>query len=325
MTEQLATTIRQDWFVISQTLNNPHEMMALFKLAPHELDTVLKDLRNAVIEGIFEYKRTSVTSILRPLQSLYHDSRAIEQLPSVIETSRTLLAVTLLQRLFCLGKLKPSEKKSNNDKLSGDSGVENNSFSPVTIREILEYIQKEIHVDPERMKNTEIKKILMYSKMYKNEINKMKDLAVNIPPEKKQLLMENFNKSLHEITAKLNTAYNVLREGESTPPPAAASAHHLSRFDYSPLAPLLKSQAQFFSEILSSLTFAKREKFRTRELLTGLADRQETFMQHIDKEQKAYEEIDPFDKKGLKAGREFATEIIKYLRKEREWLKLHPW
>ncbi len=314
----MSTTVRKDWFLINQAINNPNEIISLFKLTPQELDTAIENLRNAVIEGIFEYKRTSVTSILRPLQSLHHDSRAIEQLPAVIGTSRTLLTVTLFQRLFCLDKLKLSAKKSPNDKSSGDHSGTESRFSPAPIKKILEYVQKEVRTNPERMKETEIKKILMYAKMYQNEIKKMKDLAVNIPPEKKQLLMKNFNKSLHDITAKLNAAYHVLREEESTPPPSAATAHHLSRFDYSSLAPLLKSQAQVFSEILSTLAFAKREKFRTRELLTGLADRQKTFLSYINREQRAYEEIDPFDKKGLKAGREFATEIIKYLRKERE-------
>ena len=324
MIEALTTAVRRGWFTLGEVMNNPEELMTRFKLTPRELDTAINTLTGAVMEGIFEYKKGRITSILRPLESLQHDSRALERLPAAITEGRALVLVTLLQRLFCLGKLTLSSRKKGYS-LTKEQEKGTDRSTEVSIKEILEYVREAVSHDPEKMKDTEIKKILMYSKMYQNEIKKLKNLAANIPSQKKELLGKNFKQSLKDLTVKLNTAYQLLRGEGETPAPVLTSAPHLQRYDYSPLAPLLQVQAKGYSEILSTLTFAKKEKFRTREILVGLARRQESFIQLVNREQEKYEDIDPFDPRGLKAGGEFAAEIVKYLRREREWLKLHPW
>lgn len=325
MNETISTATRKDWFGIEQVINHPDEIITHFKLSAPELDSIILDLKSSVIEGIFEYKKSSIVSLLKPLESLVHHSKAIEQLPECIIKGRALLVVTLLQRLFCLKKIKlstsrPVEPDTHTTVEKTDTGPQT-----VPIREILEFVQKEVRSNPEKMKDTEIKKILMYAKMYQSEIKKMKDLAGKIPAEKRQSLQENFKQSLNDIAIKLNNSYRLLLESEGPPLKVPSSASPPGHHDYRPVAPMLKTQSKIFSEILSILVFTQKEKFQTRELLVHLVSRREKFMKLIDAEQKKYEEIDPFDKKGLKAGKEISTEMVKFLQKEREWLKLHPW
>ncbi len=325
MNEAINTVTRQDWFGIEQVINHADEIITYFKLSAPELDSIIRELKGSVLEGIFEYKKNSIATLLKPLESLMHSSRAIEQLPVCIESGRALLVVTLLQRLFCLKKIKISKVKPVTPGADIPRKPAETISQTFPLPEILQYIKKEVHSDPDKIKDAEVKKILMYAKMYQNEIKKMKDLAGKIPAEKRQSLQENFKQSLSDITIKLNIAYRTLLEGESPPRTAPLSASLLENRDYTPIAPRLKIQSKFFSEILSILAFTQKEKFQTRELLVHLVSRKEEFMKLIDAEQKKYEEIDPFDKKGLKAGKEISTEIVKFLQKEREWLKLHPW
>ncbi len=318
MKNALTAFIAENWFVTREAMNAPDTTISLFMFSAEELGSLIKDLKGSVMEGIFEYKKTRIRSILRPLESLQYDSRAMGHLQKNIKEAKALLMVTMIQRLFCVNKVKLSTVRAAEKTTPL-------SFSEASLKEILEFVQEEIRGNPEKMKDSAIKKILMYSKMYQNEIKKMKDLAATIPADKKQPFMENFKRSLNDITAKINASYSLLREGAPGAGTREETAHHLARFNYAPLAPLLETQCRSFSQVLSTLLFAEKEKFRTRELLVELASSQAFLLKEIEKEQKKYEEIDPFDKNGLKAGREFVSEISKYLRKEQEWVKHHPW
>ena len=321
----MSTAVRKDWFVISEKMNNPNEVISHFKLSEEELDTLIRDLKGSVMEGVFEYKRTSITAMLRPLESLQHNSKAMEHLHEAVTKGRALLVVTLIQRLFCMKKVQfPTPKKQKKDTHAAPHEQEKQS-AKISIKDILTFVQQKVRSNPEKMKDPEIKKILMYTKMYQNEVKKMQDLARKIPEEKKRSLKENFRTSLRELQSKITASYHLLQDKEELILQSIPPAQHFDRRDYTPLAPVLKQQSQIFSQILSTLIFAGKEKFHTREVLVGIALRQGEFTGLVDKEQKKFGEINPFDKKGLAADKELTAELLKFFQKEREFLKLHPW
>ena len=317
----LTTEIRKNWFVIEEAIRDPNRIIKIFKPAEEELAVILKELEGSVIGGIFEYKRNAVQAVLRPLESLQYDSKAIELLPKQIKTARALVLVTLLQRLYLTGDLKPKGVKTSPAPSQEASGV------PKTgVKEILTYIRNIIDTDPEKKKDPEVKKIIMYSKMYQNEIQKLNDILKTVPPGKAASVKENFKNSLSDIIQKMNASYrNLVVPEENFPEIIHTTGSLLTRFDYSPLAGEIKKQARAFSEVLTTLTFAQSEKFNTREILVALSGRQTELLQLVDREQKRYPEIAPFDKEGLSAAKELVKEIGSFLRKEKEWLKLHPW
>ncbi len=317
----LTTEIRKNWFVIEEAIRDPNSIIEIFKPSEAELEGILKELEGSVIEGIFEYKRSTVQAILRPLESLQYDSKAIEFLPQQIKKARALVLVTLLQRLYLTGDLKPKGIKTA--AVPSQEAVE----EPKTgVKEILTYIRNTIDADPEKKKDPEVKKIIMYSKMYQNEIQKLNDLLKTVPPGKAASVKENFKNSLSGIVQKMNTSYqNLLVPAEEAPKAMQKTGSILTRFNYTPLAGEIKKQAKVFSEVLTTLTFAQHEKFNTREILVALSGRQSELLQLIDREQKLYPGIAPFDKEGLTAAKELAKEIGNFLKKEKEWLKLHPW
>ncbi len=316
----LKALIEKDWYVLEKSAGDPDKLISTFKLQEEELDIIIQDLINCVMEGIFEYKRNQITALLRPLQSLQYDSKAIAMLPQQIKKGKELLLVALLQRLYCLKKIKLST-----DKTSKSSAQSLENVTAAGIGDILTFVQQEIKKDPEKMKDPEIKKIIMYSKMYQQEIHKLKDLLTAVPEGKKESVKRNFRNSLNEIAVKLNTSYNALTDAERNKEKNAGSGSILTRNDYSPAVPVITSQCRIYSEILTTLKFAEKEKFNTRELLVSLSSRQDELFNQIEREQKVFSEITPFDKNGTAAGKELAGEIMIFLKKERDWVKLHPW
>lgn len=317
----LAAQIRKDWFVIEESANDPNKIIALFKPGEHELETIIRDLGDSVEEGIFEYKRSAVRSMLRPLESLQYDSRAIEFLPKQIEKGKAVLLVTLLQRLYLKGELKPKDSRPLHGKIHEEQKTDQTG-----VKEILTFVREMLNSDPEKKKDPEVKKIIMYSKMYQNEVQKLADLTKTVPPGKIASVKENFRNSLSEIIGKMNIAYNNLTESPAdmveTRPKTGSI---LKRFNYSPLSGEIKKQAAEFSKVLSTLVFAEKEKFNTREILVALSAKQNDLLKLVDNEQSRYTDIAPFDKKGLSVSRELVKEISGFLKKEKEWLKLHPW
>lgn len=317
----LTTEIRKNWFVIEEVVRDPDKIIEIFKPSEAELGVMLGDLENSVIEGIFEYKRNTIRAILRPLESLQYDSKAIELLPQQIKTARALMLVTLLQRLYFTGDLKPRGGKT------AAAPSQEAAEGPKTgVKEILTYIRNAIDADPEKKKDPEVKKIIMYSKMYQNEIQKLNDILKTVPPGKAASVKENFKNSLTGIVQKMNTSYrNLAVPAEEVPKAIQKTGSILTRFDYSPLSGEIKKQAKIFSEVLTTMTFALNEKFNTREILVALYSRQKEILGLVDREQKLYPDIAPFDKEGIAAAKELVKEISNFLKKEKEWLKLHPW
>jgi len=316
----LKALIDRDWYALEKSAGDPDKLISTFKLQAEELDIIIQDLRNCVMEGIFEYKRNQITALLRPLQSLQYDSKAIAMLPQQIKKGKELLLITLLQRLFCLKGIKLSTAKAPKP---SDAARENGTETG--IRDILTFVQQEIKNNPEKMKDPEIKKIIMYSKMYQQEIHKLKDLLSSVPEGKRESVKRNFRNSLNDIAAKLNVSYNALTDAEQNKEKNAGSESILTRTDYSPAVPVITGQCRSYSEILTTLKFAEKEKFNTRELLVSLSSRQDELFNQIEREQKVFSEITPFDKNGTAAGKELAGEIMIFLKKERDWVKLHPW
>ncbi len=141
----LTTEIRKNWFVIEEAIRDSGKIMEIFKPSEEELGTMIKDLESSVIEGIFEYKRNAIQGVLRPLESLQYDSKAIEFLPRQIKTAGALVLITLLQRLYLTGDLKPKEEKPL--KLQEQ---EQERAPAAGVKEILTHVRGKIKEDTEK-------------------------------------------------------------------------------------------------------------------------------------------------------------------------------
>ncbi len=317
--EELTKQIKRDLFDIKENINNPDKLMQLFSFSSKEFDSIIHNLKFSVEESLFEFKKTAINLILEPLQSLQYDSKALTSYRDQIERTRSLLAVTLIQRLIAVGAIKISESKNEESHdLPEEAGDQPD------IGEILAFVQKKLQLNPENHKNPLIKKIVMHVKIYQNETQKMKDLTLKVPKEKKAALKKNFDIILAEQVTKMREAYNELIDNTAKQIKTVIHSNILLRFDFKPMGKFFLLQIEAYSRLLSTLVFAKNEKFHTREILLSLTKEQQELLNLVNKERREYTNIAPFDTTGMETAKAFSRRIISFLEREKEWLKIHP-
>jgi len=227
--------------------------------------------------------------------------------------------VTLIQRLIAMGTVKIAENKGEDS----NELLEKELVQP-GIKEIIEFVQKEPKNNPLILQDAYFKKIIMHIKMYKNESQKMNELMSKVSAEKKIAIKRNFNISLSEQVSKMREAYNEIIGRTVKNSQAPITQNILLRFDFKPMNKIYMSQIEAFSKLLSTLKFAKNEKFHTRELLLSLSRERTSFLNLVEKERNEYLSVVPTDRKGSETGKAFIKRIFEFLGKERDWLRIHP-
>lgn len=317
--EELTKHIKRDLFDIKENINNPDKLIELFSFSKEEYESIIHNLKFSVEGGLFEFKISSVNLILEPLKSLQYNSKAMNSFDNQISRARGLLAVTLIQRLIAVGTIKVQSQKAEglSEKVSEPNDLPG-------IKEILEFVNKELKTNPESNKDPLIKKIIMHIKMYQNETSKRNDLTAKVSEDKRIALMKNFEIILGEQVSKTREIYSEIINRSLEKEMVPAPSNILLRYDFKPMSRFYITQIEVFSRLLSSLMFARNEKFQTRKMLLDLTMDQKSFIDLIIKERGEYCNIAPFDKDGSKTGGAFMKRIIEYLGKERDWLKIHP-
>jgi len=316
----LTKQIKRDLFDIKENINNPDKLMENFSFRKEEFDYIIQNLRYSVEDSLFEYKKTSVNLILEPLQSLLYDSKAMSSFDDQIERAKGLLSVTLIQRLISVKAIKITDKQKE--------GTSEQVLTPplqnTGIKEIIEFVKQEPKTNPDILKDPLFKKIIMHIKMYTNETIKMNELVSNVSEDKKIALKRNFNETLAEQVTKIKEAYNNIINTAVKEEQLPVPQNILLRYDLKSMSRIYLDQIEAFSSLLSTLSFAKNEKFHTRELLLDLSKERDFLLNLIVKERKEYSTIVPFDKNGKDTAKAFVKRIREYLEKEKDWLKIHP-
>ena len=318
--QELTKQIRRDLFDIKENINNPDKLMELFSFRKEEFEYIIQNLKFSVEDSLFEYKITCINLILEPLQSLLYNSKAMSSFDDQIDRAKGLLAVTLIQRLISVKAIKITDKqKEGTTKPALSTPLPNTG-----IKEIIEFVQKEPKVNPDILKDPLFKKIIMHIKMYTNETIKMKELVSKVSEDKKIALKRNFNQTLAEQVSKIKEAYNEIINRTVKEEQLPVPQNILLRYDLKPMIRVYMDQIEAFSGLLSTLIFAKNEKFHTRELLLDLSKEKNYLLNLIAKERKEYSAIVPFDKNGKETAKAFVKRISEFLEKEKDWLKIHP-
>ncbi|MCK5154245.1 MAG: hypothetical protein KAQ93_07790, partial [Spirochaetales bacterium] len=298
--EELTKKIKRDLFDIKENINNPDKLMELFSFNKEEFEDIIHNLKFSVEDSLFEFKNTAINLILDPLNSLQYDSRAMNSFDDQIIRARGLLTVTLIQRLIAVSAIKIAENKGEGSKEALEKEV-----SQPGIKEILDFVQKEPKTNPGILKDTLFKKIIMHIKMYRNESQKMNELMTKVSAEKKIAIKRNFNITLTDQVAKMRDAYNEIIDRTVKKEQAPVTQNLLLRYDFKTMGKFYMIQIEAFSKLLSTLTFAKDEKFNTRELLLNLTKEKGYFSSLIEKERTEYSSIVLFDEGGIETGKAF--------------------
>ncbi|MBT3274383.1 MAG: hypothetical protein HN368_14595 [Spirochaetales bacterium] len=301
----LVKKIKGDWFDLREAGDDQYALEELFALDKSRLQGIGRALRGSVEKGVFEYKTHSLSSLYAFLDSFRFDSRDFDSLRVQSDAFSDVLYIVLYQRLIALGTIEIKGQKSNEEPMEAELPG---------LKVIMQDVQERIEKNPELRQDQSIKNILMQVSIYKKELANMKELEPNILPEKKDSFLANFRKRFEDITGKIQEHYRViLASEEKEASKDFEETNPLKRVDLKPIGKLLFNQAEELSAVRSTLQYAVAERFKTREILAGITDRQDRTTLLLKMELSNFEEITGGEENAAVLSKAFSQELIKLL------------
>jgi hypothetical protein len=312
--ETLEKSIAADWYEIRTNLNDPDALISYLELGPDAVGRMREGLRLSVEEGVAEFKKSLVHSIMTPLKSLKWDSKAISSLAEMIEKAAMLTLAPALQRLLALGYIRPAPPREQQAEEQEEPRQPQEARQMPAIKEMVADVKERIKKKPELKNHQEVKRIFVQLKYYNNQLEKMRSLQPGIPKEKQQSFLANFRQTFDEIHERIYNAYTaLLRELEPPAPQKASRTPILKRYEIAPAEPLYRSQCEDAARLYSTLAFAERERYNMRELLLELVTGEGYYISSYDQELKKYRTIAPFGSDYLQMSVAVSNALYRYL------------
>lgn len=303
--EELVKQISGDWYDLRQALDDRFKYEEALEMSDEQVGELLQSLRLSVEQGTVELKRRTINGVLAFVDSQQFDSRSFGNISLHIKELRSAAYVSLLQRAFCLGTLSP--RKS----VAAPAPTMEEAVRHLDIQTILAKVQERTANDQRLKNNPPVKNILFQVGRYRRELENIKELAPNIPKEKSAAFSANFKKTFDEITRKIQDNYAELLRAEQEPKKPTVRKKMFARFELKPLGGFFALQVQEFTRFRSVLSFAQRERFKIREILSDILARRQTILALVERELKEYERFSYGH--GEELAREFAAEVTEYL------------
>lgn len=337
---QLEKQISGDWYELRRALDEPDTLVDFLGISASEFKSAAERLRLAVEEGVVEYKRGLLHSVMSPLKSLKWDSRAITDLNPPLREAAMGVLTPAVQRLFALGLLRlysPRSGGAEQEPGSGEAAGPGSKpmLSPGTssagstdeareptpdIKKVVQEVKNLLKERPELQQHQEVKRIMVQLKYYNTELEKMRSLAPNIPREKAAAFKKNFQTTFNEISQKIGAAYNTLINEETERDRPKEQLPVLKRYDFSTMDKLFREQIAGAAKIYSTIRYADQERYQMREVLVELSAGEPFYSGFFARELKQYQQLAPFGEDYLKIARAFGGQLQHYYDRYAEWL-----
>lgn len=317
---ELEKQISGDWYEIRSTLDEPDKLVDLLEMEAPEFSEAAERLRFAIDEGVVEYKRDLLHTLMTPLKSLKWDSKAITTLERSVRQAAVGVLTPAVQRLFALGMLRLYSPRGEAREDTPRAGEPEEEKAP-DIKTIVAEVQEMVKDRPELRTHQEVKRIMIQLKNYNAELEKMQNLAPNIPKEKLESFKRNFKETFDDLTEKIRSAYRNLLEAEFGKETPAENLPILKRYDFFEMEKLYRDQVANAARIYSTIRFAEQERFQMREILVELASSEPYYEGFFKKELESYRHLAPFGEDYLKISKAFGEQISRYYDRYAEWIK----
>lgn len=279
---ELEQRIRGDWAEIKQKAINLNSLVEYFKPNPDEIQTQKHRLTLAVEQGIIEYKRTVLLPLFAILNDLQFKAVGFAEIEDKKRDMDFLVFMTLVQRLFCSGILKLSGAGSQKMAEKQDSDLK------VIIADILSQIKQE----PGLKKNPQVKMILTQVAIYKKERETMQKLSPNIKDKSKaESFYQNFRETFRRIFQNIQKNYREFVAEQAKKRAQQEKRYLLLHVPLKDLVPFFYKQARLFARIMSTLGFAIKERYKTREILVTILQHRDQILSLLEMELFNYREL----------------------------------
>lgn len=312
--------IAGDWYEIRSTLDDPDTLIDHLEISPEEFTGGAKQLRFSVDQGIIEYKGSLIHTMMAPLKSLKWDSKAITSLEREVRLAAMAVLTPAVQRLFAMKKLRLYSVRGEEIE-EEPKAAEGDKENVPDVKTIVAEVQEMVRQKPDLRTNSEVKRIMAQLKYYNTELEKMRSLEPNIPPEKKEGFRKNFQATFREIVEKIRGAYQTLIDEEFKENRPAENQPLLKRYDFSSLDNLFREQVRNAARIYSTIEFARKERFQMREILIELAAGEPYYIGLFSRELEMYKKLAPFGDDNVKISKAFGEQAGRYFDRYAEWVR----
>ncbi|MCL2706055.1 MAG: hypothetical protein FWE72_07595 [Spirochaetaceae bacterium] len=309
---ELEKEIIGSWFEIKSNTENIINLRDHFDLTDIEIKNTIQKLHESVEEGIIEYKKKIFAKPFSIINSLNFDATAMPLLKEVSNDINSLTYVILLQRLIAKKaiKLKISQDQE-------DNGMEKH-YSIGEVGEIIKEVQEEIIKHPDLKSNKNVINILIQVQKYKKELESIRKILPNLPPDKQENFRINSKNTINDILSKLVASYEALLKETNITQKNPNTQSVFETYDFSPIIELLKKQAEISDRIKITFAFADRERFKILETVRTLKTLEEKIKESLKKEYDYYHSVSLSEAGKRDVSRQFCLEAIKVLEKQSE-------
>jgi len=311
---ELEKEIIGSWFEIKSNIENIINIRDYFNLTDTDIRNTIEKLHISVEEGIIEYKKKIFEKPFSIINSLNFDATAIPLLKEVSNDINCLTYVIILQRLI---SKKAVKAKTSQDQDKEGSEIEKH-YSVAEVSEIIKEIQEETTKHPELKANKNVINILIQVQKYKKELESIKKIMPNLPPDKQENFKINSKNTINDILSKLVTSYETLINETNIKQDKPGNQNIFEAYDFSPIVDLLKKQAEISDRIKVTFTYADRERFKILETVRTLKTFEEKIKEYLKKEYDYYHSVSLSEAGKRDVSRQFCLETIKILEKQSE-------
>ena len=309
----LERKISGDWIEAREASTDQYVLTQFFQLDSDRLHDIARSLRLSVEEGVLEYKGSILRSVFVDLEEMQYQSVRLERLAAHERPLEDLLFLILLQRLVCMGSIRPARAKLIQPVPTGT----------LEVNAILADIKNRLKENPESTKKLPaVKNILAQVNLYQKEKKKMDELLPMIKEELRPSFKANFQKIFQRIFDSIRKNYSdLLTEEQLSRLQEDSRADILYQASLKSLAPLLAEQAREVSRLRSTLAYARMDKYKTRAILVALYKMRSSYLSLLEKEGAAYARVcgELPSESGIDCpaalGRRLSSELVRVLEK----------
>ncbi len=276
--ENIDKRITGDWIDLREASKNFYSLVEYLKPDKNTLNKLINQINSSIEEGLIEYKYSSLMPVFMALENMKYQSLNAEEMLKQEKNTQDLLLIISLQKMLSQGIISLSASKTKSER----------QFVNLDVTTIVSDIKTRIKNNPEVKQHPAIKQILVQINRYQREYEKMRELLPKIKFEAIYSFLNNFVQVFDSIFASIRKNYSEIISEEEQKEKRKKISHLLPVLSIKKLTPIFENQAKEISKIRSVLSFAREERYKTREILVRLYSDKNKILETINREKEAY-------------------------------------
>jgi hypothetical protein len=280
----LRRRISGDWYDVRSVPLQFFAVQDYLQLETTALSSIAAELRSGRYDNLAALKRDRLAPLFFAIEEGRYQALATAQIAALASIAREVVFLVMMQRVV-VASTKQTDKQIDKTTDAAPAAPDAPSaVADIDIGDIIRDVAERVAADADLQQQAPIKAILVKTKEYRRERDKLAELTAKAGEEQQQRLATSFKQTFEDIFATIRKNYAQVVGADVDRRQPDAELPILQRADVSLLAAVLTRQAEAFSRVYSTVAFAAAERYKTLELLSGLAQDRAVVDELVDEE-----------------------------------------